>query len=231
VRYQLETDRENKIVTYESPIEFTYEGVKAVGPMPHQAEIGRGKNLPSFHRGTRNAMRRAPKTIVLGEARDKETMDGIIESSLTGHRVYSTVHADTVKQTINRIISLFPYEAQPSAANKLAGALRMIVVQKLAHTLDGKRQAIREWLVFTPEIRRMLETLTLEQFAAYIGEEVIARGQSMAQQALPWLDRGVIDEDTFWNITSTRVEDARKMPPPAMDDGELEAEEMEAVPA
>ncbi len=143
-----------KVLTYEAPIEFVYDNV----PQPHtsiaQHEIP--ANLPDFPSAVRNALRRKPTYILVGEARDKETIAAVIDAALTGHVVYTTVHANGVADTLRRMIAAFPAEERYGRAVDLIELTRAIVWQRLIPTKDGKRMPLREWLVFDDEVREEL---------------------------------------------------------------------------
>jgi len=140
-----------KVLTYESPIEFVYDNVNAPKASISQSEIP--LHLPNFPAAVRNALRRKPKYILVGEARDKETIAAVIDAALTGHTVYTTVHSNGVADTIRRMVAAFPEEERYGRTIDLLSLIRVIVWQMLVPTVDGKRAAIREWLVFTPEVR------------------------------------------------------------------------------
>lgn len=143
-----------KVLTYESPIEFVYDNV----PQPHSAiaqhEIP--ANLPDFPSAVRNALRRKPTYILVGEARDKETIAAVIDAALTGHVVYTTVHANGVADTLRRMIAAFPAEERYGRGVDLIELIRAVVWQRLIPTKDGGRVPLREWLVFTDEVRAAL---------------------------------------------------------------------------
>ncbi|GIK74406.1 MAG: Dot/Icm secretion system ATPase DotB [Chloroflexota bacterium] len=195
IRKMLEDGEDRKIISYELPIEFTYTGLKTKCPMPSQVEIG--PHLASFTDGMRNAMRRKPSVILLTEARDADTMDALIEASLTGHATYSTIHAESVAETIMRIIHLFPYEAQSAAASKILGCLRLVIAQKLVKSLDGRRVALREWLAFDAGVKERLEAERFERWPGIVRKEVMDRGQGMEHAARAAFDAGRIDERTY----------------------------------
>lgn len=195
VRWMLEHGEDRKILEYAMPIEFTFVGVDSKCPLPCQSEIGR--HLPSYEYGIRNAMRRKPSVILIGEARDSSTMDALVEAALTGHATYSTVHAKTVGETVERIVHLFPYEAQSAAASRIMGCLHLIVAQKLVKSLDGKRVALREWLHFDQSVKRELVGIPAHQWPTIVSRIIDERGQSMRHSAQIALDRGLIDEKTF----------------------------------
>jgi defect-in-organelle-trafficking protein DotB len=92
---------------------------------------------------------------------------------------------------------MFPYEVQGAAATKLLGALRMMVVQKLLRTTDGKRAAIREWIVFDREVRDLLWGTPINDWPKAIQVLVDRRGSSLAVAARALYEAGRIDHDTF----------------------------------
>lgn len=196
IRDMLENGNDRKILTYESPIEFTYYRVgNGRNPLPCQCEIG--VHLHSFAAAVRNAMRRKPGVIMLGECRDQETMDALIEASLTGHATYATLHAETPSETVSRIIHLFPYEQQEAAAHKFLGAVRLVVAQKLLHDLHGRRVAIREWLAFGPREKERLESESPTKWPSIIRQMVKTAGQDFRSDALRHLEAGRIDMETL----------------------------------
>lgn len=148
-----------KVLTYESPIEFVYDNVQQPHTSVAQHEIP--ANLPDFPSAVRNALRRKPTYILVGEARDKETISAVIDAALTGHVVYTTVHANGVADTMRRMIAAFPADERYGRAIDLIELTRAIVWQRLVPTQDGKRMALREWLVFDDTTR---ETLLRTEF-------------------------------------------------------------------
>lgn len=195
IRHLLEHEEDWKILTYEEPIEFLFDRIQSRCPKPSQVEIG--LHLLTWRDGIANAMRRKPSLIMFQEARTVENMETLIEASLTGHTTYSTVHAETVAETILRIVNLFPYDAQSAAASKVLGCLRMVVAQKLVKSLDGKRAALREWLVFDRPFKEKLEVERFERWPALIRSEIERRGCGMKHAAKAALDAGVIDHATY----------------------------------
>ncbi len=146
-----------KILTYESPIEFVYDNVVMPTSIVAQSEIP--KHLPTFAAGVRNALRRKPHLILVGEARDPETISAVIEAALTGHPVYTTLHTNGVAETIRRLVGSFPQEERLGRTIDIIETLRLIVWQRLVPTIDGKRVALREYLVFSESLRdRLLDS-------------------------------------------------------------------------
>lgn len=185
-------DAHKKIITYEAPIEFVYEEVNRKSCIVSQHEIPR--NLPSFARAVRNSLRRAPKIILVGESRDRETVQAAIEASETGHLLFTTVHANSVPETLYRMVSMFPVAERASKMYEIIEALRLVVTQRLVRTPDGKRTALREFLVFDEQVRDALrQTQSLKEAVSMTAQFVESRGQSMLSAAMKALDEGKID--------------------------------------
>ncbi len=147
-------DSHRKILTYEAPIEFVYDSVHKPSALVSQSEIPR--HLPTFAAGVRNALRRKPRLILVGEARDPETISAVLEAALTGHPVYTTLHSNGVAETVRRLVGSFPHEERLGRTIDIIETARLIICQRLVPTVDGKRTAIREYLVFNEKIRDLL---------------------------------------------------------------------------
>jgi twitching motility protein PilT len=127
------------IVTLEDPIEFLHPQLKAAFS---QREMGR--DFFSFPDGLRAALRQAPKIILVGEIRDRETMEIALTAGETGHVVFSTLHTISAGQTINRILGMFGREEEQQVRERLAGSLRYIVSQRLIPKREGGRMLVTE---------------------------------------------------------------------------------------
>lgn len=184
-----------KILTYESPIEFVYDMVQMPSSIMSQSEIPR--HLPSFSAGVRNALRRKPRLILVGEARDMETISAVIDAALTGHPVYSTLHSNGVSDAVRRMISTFPAEERHGRALDILETMRLMIWQKLVPSVDGKRVALREFLVFDQEVRDILIGTQVELLAAKTRLLLKERGQPMVVDAKKKFDAGVIVEREF----------------------------------
>lgn len=190
-----QTDSHRKILTYEAPIEFVYDNIESVSCVVSQSEIPR--HLPSFSAGVRNALRRKPRLILVGEARDEATIAAVIDAAMTGHPVYTTIHSNGVADSVRRMISTFPVEERHGRALDILETMRIAVWQKLVRTVDGKRTALREYLVFTPEIRDILIDTPVELVTAKIREMLEKYGQPIEKDAKNKLDQGIIDQRTY----------------------------------
>ena len=127
------------VVTLEDPVEFVHPHKKATF---NQRELG--NDYDSFATGLRAALRQAPKVILVGEMRDRETMEIGLAAAETGHLVVSTLHTVDAGQTINRILGMFEQEEQEQIRNRLADTIRFIVCQRLLPKNGGGRVAALE---------------------------------------------------------------------------------------
>ena len=127
------------IVTLEDPVEFVYTQQKAT---INQRELG--ADYDSFANGLRAALRQAPKIILVGEMRDRATVEIALSAAETGHLVMSTLHTIDAGQTINRILGMFETDEQEQVRHRLADTLRWIIGQRLAPRVGGGRHALLE---------------------------------------------------------------------------------------
>lgn len=192
-----EPEGNRKIVTYESPIEFVYDEV--VKPTTSLAQTEIYKSLPSFAAGTRNALRRKPNIILVGEARDAETIGETVTASMTGHLVYTTVHSNGFADTIRRMVNVFN-DDKASRAVDIISSLKMIVSQRLVPSADGKRIALREYVVFTEEIVDLLLDNGIENLTASCRLVLKDHGRSFVQDAMQKFKEGKITELIFKEI-------------------------------
>jgi twitching motility protein PilT len=127
------------IVTLEDPIEFVHPHREALF---NQRELG--KDFPDFAHGLRAALRQAPKAILVGEIRDRETMEIALTASETGHIVFSTLHTISAGQTIQRILGMFDRDEEELLRQRLAETLRFVVSQRLVGKIGGGRLLVTE---------------------------------------------------------------------------------------
>jgi twitching motility protein PilT len=136
---ELNQTQEVHVVTLEDPIEFLHGHEKATFS---QRELG--KDFPTFASGLRAALRQAPKVILLGEIRDRESMEIALTASETGHLVLSTLHTINAGQTINRVLGMFTKEEEKQTRERLAETLRYVVSQRLVSKVNGGRLLVTE---------------------------------------------------------------------------------------
>ena len=140
------------IITIEDPIEFLHNHKKAT---IHQRELH--SDTPSYPLALRAALRQAPKVILVGELRDRETMDMVLEAAETGHLVLSSLNAPNAGKTLERIVTAFPGGEHSSVRGRLAKTLRYVISQRLIPRKDGGRVAIVEVFKNTPTTANYLE--------------------------------------------------------------------------
>jgi len=141
------------VITIEDPIEFLHSHKKAT---IHQRELH--SDTPSFALALRAALRQAPKAILVGEMRDRETIEVALEAAETGHVVFSTLHTTDASKTVERIIGVFPLADQNAIRNRLAKAFRYIISQRLIPKHNGSgRAAAFEILKSTMRTREYVE--------------------------------------------------------------------------
>jgi twitching motility protein PilT len=150
---KMNEDKAYHILTIEDPIEFLHRHKKST---IHQRELH--SDTPSFALALRAALRQAPKVILVGEMRDRETIEIAIEASETGHLVLSTLHTIDASKTVERIVGVFPLSDQQGIRSRLSKAFRCIVSQRLLPRKDGKgRVAAVEILKSTMRTREYVE--------------------------------------------------------------------------
>lgn len=190
-----ETESNRKILTYEAPIEFVYDTVEKTSSIVSQSEIPR--HLPSFASGVRNALRRKPRLILVGEARDPETIAAVMEAAMTGHPVYTTLHSNSVAETLRRLVITFPPEERMGRTIDIIETIRLVISQRLVPTVDGKRVALREYLVFDEKIRDILLEINPDEVTAKTRQLVREFGQPLVVDAKAKLDAGLITERQY----------------------------------
>ena len=139
------------IVTIEDPIEYVHSHKKSI---VNQREVG--VDTRSWHNALKNTLRQAPDVILIGEIRDRETMEHAIAFAETGHLCISTLHANNANQALDRIINFFPEERRPQLLMDMSMNMQCIVSQRLIPTVDGKRCAAIEVLLGTPMITDLI---------------------------------------------------------------------------
>ncbi|TBL80488.1 type IV pilus twitching motility protein PilT [Paenibacillus thalictri] len=151
--------RHDHIITLEDPIEFVHSHKSCI---VNQREIGVDTN--SFGTGLRAALRQDPDVILVGEMRDLETISTAITAAETGHLVFGTLHTADAPQTIDRVIDVFPPEAQQQIRVQLASVLLGVMAQRLLPTVDGNgRVAAIEVMVNTPAVANLIRSEKVHQ--------------------------------------------------------------------
>jgi len=139
------------ILSIEDPIEFSHPNIQSI---VNQREVG--QDTLSYANALKSSLREAPDVILIGEIRDRETMEAAIELAGTGHLAISTLHANNAHQTMDRIINMFPQELHKQLFMDLSLNLRSIISQRLVIGKDGKRVAAVEVMLNTPHIADLI---------------------------------------------------------------------------
>ncbi len=140
------------IVSVEDPIEFVHSHKKSIIT---QREVGFDTN--SFQEALKNAMRQAPDVILIGEIRDRDTMQAAIAFADTGHLCLGTLHTTNANQSFERILNFFPQESHPQILLQLSLNLHTIIAQRLVPSLDGRRVPAVEILMGTPRVKDLIK--------------------------------------------------------------------------
>lgn len=139
------------IITIEDPIEFLHPNKQSI---VNQREIG--LDTKSYDSALRSAMRAAPDVLLIGEIRDRESMQSAIDMAGTGHLVVGTLHSNNAPETLDRIINLFPQEQHAQVFMDMGHYLRAIISQRLVRARTGKRIAAVELMLNTPHIKDLI---------------------------------------------------------------------------
>ena len=165
------------LLTLEDPIEYPLSDNPDFGHRVTAREIG--TDILDFSSALRSGLRQAPKVILVGEIRDRETAEMAMNASLTGHLVLSTLHTNTAPLTIARLLQLFPPEMTPMIAGMLPDVLACIVCQRLEPSMDGgKRVALHEIMQMTPSICNHIRNRSYSDI-----EQEIETGRKMNHQS------------------------------------------------
>jgi len=190
----LDAEAHFNIVEGAAPVEFLLDRVKSPSSTITQTEIPR--DLPTFEAFIRGCMRREPTDIIVGECRDSVTMSAAVQAAISGHALTTTIHANDVALTMQRIASLCPPAERENLISAVAQSLRLVINQRLALSTDGKRTALREFLVFDAGLRtRFLET-DPAQWPSLTRKAIAEQGQSYRQAIETALALGRISTET-----------------------------------
>lgn len=212
---EINQQSEFHIVTLEDPIEFLHPHIKATFS---QRELG--KDFSSFEVGLRAALRQAPKVILVGEIRDRETMEIALTAAETGHIVFSTLHTISAAQSINRVIGMFSSEEEPQIRQRLADTLRYVISQRLAPKVGGGRIMVNEVMGSNLRTREaiLLGENDLRNFHEIIESSYQNGWNSFEQCLLGHYKTGTITEETaiLYSVNKSNMRKAIDMAKKAM---------------
>ncbi|MEN8140152.1 MAG: PilT/PilU family type 4a pilus ATPase [Thermodesulfobacteriota bacterium] len=199
--HKINEERAVHCITLEDPIEFAHPHLKATF---NQRELG--NDFDTFANGLRAALRQAPKVILVGEMRDRESLEIGLTAAETGHLVLSTLHTIDAGATINRCLGMFEHEEQPQVRNRLAETLRWVVGQRLLPKLGGGRVAAFEIMKMNLRVRELILNGERDDMTFY---SVIHDGKALGmttfdQYILKLFKRSLVEEQVAMNYCSQR---------------------------
>ncbi len=200
---KINQERQVHVVTLEDPIEYVHPHKKATF---NQREMG--ADFDEFASGLRAALRQAPKVILVGEIRDRETLEIALTAAETGHVVFSSLHTIDAGQTVNRILGMFEHDEQPMIRNRLADTIRWIVSQRLLPKIGGGRIAAMEILCTSLRVKDLILNGETEDKTFY---HVIKAGstsnmRTFDQHLMELYEQGLITEGSAITFSSHRSE-------------------------
>ncbi len=172
------SNRSGHILTIEDPIEYLFEHKQSI---VNQRELN--VDTQTYQKALQNALREAPDLIMIGEIRDRETMQQALLHTLTGHLCLSTLHANNSYHALSRIINLFPYDARSGLLSDLSIGLRAIVCQRLVRNVEGELQPAVEILLNTALIAELIKNGEIVQIKEAM-EQSLYPGSQTFEQAL-----------------------------------------------
>ncbi len=197
---QINKDQKKHIITIEDPIEFVY---KDKNSLINQRAIG--QDALNFSTALRAALREDPDVILVGEMRDMETIETAMHAAETGHLVLSTLHTVDAKDTINRIIGMFPGNEQNKIRMSLAATLQGVLSQRLIKTVDNKRAAAIEILFKNARIESLISDSRDSEITDAIAEGKDIYGMQTFDQALLdlYMSGKISEDEALLNATNS----------------------------
>jgi len=184
------SSKSGHILTIEDPIEYLFEHKQSI---INQREIG--VDTTTYANALQNALREAPDLIMVGEVRDKETMQSALLHTLTGHLCLTTIHANNSYHALSRIINLFPYDARSAVLSDLSIGLRAIICQRLIRNRDGELQPAVEILLNTALIAELVKNGEFTQIKEAMEQSLYPGSQTFEQSLCRLYLDGVLTYD------------------------------------
>jgi len=186
------------ILTIEDPIEFLHPNKRSI---VNQREIG--VDTKSYDRALKSAMREAPDVILIGEIRDRESMEAALNLAGTGHLVITTLHSNNAPETLDRIINMFPQDQHRQVFMDISQYLRAIISQRLVRSTEGKRVAAVEVMLNTPHVSELVNRGEIAQVKEAFSNSSEAGMQSFDEALLELYKSGKIGmEEALANADS-----------------------------
>ena len=189
------------IITIEDPIEFIHKSRKAL--IKHR-EVG--MHTLKFDNALKAALREDPDLILIGEMRDKETVNTALKAAQTGHLVMGTLHTNSAVKTIERILNLYAAEEQPAMRVAIAESLVAVISQGLCRTTDGKRAAYHDIMINTETVKDYIRDGKNDDITALMAENEFDGMITMNKSLFNLYQEGRITEETALEMSPTANE-------------------------
>ncbi|BAZ15729.1 Pilus retraction protein PilT [Calothrix sp. NIES-4071] len=192
------------IITIEDPIEFVHQSKKS---LIKQREVG--MHTRKFDNALKAALREDPDVILVGEMRDKETVNTALKAAQTGHLVMGTLHTNSAVKTIERILNLYAAEEQDAMRVAVAESLVAVIAQGLCRTTDGKRAAFHDILINTDAVKEWIKDGKYDEIGELMKQASFDGMITMNQALLNLYQEGRITEETALEMSPTPNEMAQ----------------------
>jgi len=197
----INTEQPKHIITIEDPIEFVHKSRKA---LIKQREVG--MNTHKFDNALKASLREDPDIILVGEMRDKETVNTALKAAQTGHLVMGTLHTNSAIKTLERVFTLYSAEEQPAMRSAIAESLVGIIAQGLCRTTDGKRAAYHDILINTETVKDYILSNKYEEIGMLMDEGEFDGMMTMNKSLFNLYQEGRITEEIALERSPVRNE-------------------------
>ncbi|MDD3045161.1 MAG: type IV pilus twitching motility protein PilT [Candidatus Delongbacteria bacterium] len=197
---KINSEKPVHILTIEDPIEFLHKSKKAI---VNQRELG--TDFRSFPDALRAALRQDPDVVLVGEMRDRDTMELALRAAETGHLVMTTLHTNSCAQTIGRIIDTFPENMQEQIRTQLGMMLQGVVTQKLLPKIGGGRVLSAEIMIGTPAINSLIRENKVHQLDSMIQVSQKYGMMTSNQHLVQLVKEGLITKETAIHACNTEI--------------------------
>jgi len=194
------------IITIEDPVEFVHQSRKS---LIKQREVG--MHTRKFDNALKAALREDPDLILVGEMRDKETVNTALKAAQTGHLVMGTLHTNSAVKTIERILNLFPGEEQDPMRVAISESLVAVISQGLCRTTDGKRAAFHDILINTEAVKDWIKDSKYDEMTELMKQASFDGMITMNQSLFNLYQEGQITEETALEMSPTPNEMAQML--------------------
>lgn len=197
----INSEQAKHIITIEDPVEFVHKSRRA---LIKQREVG--MNTLKFDNALKAALREDPDIILVGEMRDKETVNTALKAAQTGHLVMGTLHTNSAIKTLERVFTLYTAEEQVAIRSALAESLVAIIAQGLCRTTDGKRAAYHDILINTETVKDYILANKYEEIGMLMTDGEFDGMMTMNKSLFNLYQDGRITEETALERSPTRNE-------------------------